>query len=106
MLTEESTDYHQDKTDMFPTNTRLSNSDILDNLDSKLEHLDSEKQSELKKLNLDYKHLFPDVPSRTDKIFHDVDIEMLNPSNSIHIVLIQKSRKFCMMKSNIFWTMT
>ena len=79
MLTEESTDYHQDKTDMFPTNTRLSNSDILDNLDSKLEHLDSEKQSELKKLNLDYKHLFPDVPSRTDKIFHDVDIGDAKP---------------------------
>ena len=79
MLTEESTDYHQDSTDMFPTNTRLSNSDILDNLDSKLEHLESEKQSELKKLILDYKHLFPDVPSRTDKIFHDVDIGDTNP---------------------------
>ena len=79
MLTEESTDYHQDSTDMFPTNTRLSNSDILDNLDSKLEHLDSEKQSELKKLILDYKHLFPDVPSRTDKIFHDVDIGDAKP---------------------------
>ena len=44
-----------------------------------MEHLDSEKQSELKKLILDYKHLFPDVPSCTDKIFHDVDIGDAKP---------------------------
>ena len=28
----------------------------------------------LKQLILEYEHLFPDIPSRTDKIYHDVDI--------------------------------
>ena len=51
---------------------RLQNSDILCNLDSKLEHLEDFKKQELKELVYEYKHLFPDVPTRTNKIFHDV----------------------------------
>ena len=53
---------------------RLNNSDILNNLDSKLGHLNPEERDQLAQLIVDYKHLFPDVPSKTDKIFHDVDI--------------------------------
>ena len=53
---------------------RLNNSDILNNLDSKLGHLNPEEPDQLAQLIVDYKHLFPDVPSKTDKIFHDVDI--------------------------------
>ena len=52
---------------------RLNNSDILNNLDSKLGHINPEERDQLAQLIVDYKH-FPDVPSKTDKIFHDVDI--------------------------------
>ena len=42
--------------------------------DQKLSHLDPDKKHELKQLILAYEHLFPDIPSRADKIYHDVDI--------------------------------
>ena len=57
-----------------PSSSKLQNSDILKDLDQKLSHLDSDKRNELKQLILEYEHLFPDIPSRTDKIYHDVDI--------------------------------
>ena len=53
---------------------RLNNSDILNYLDSKLDHLKPEERDKSAQLIVDYKHLFPDVPSKTDKMFHDVDI--------------------------------
>ncbi len=55
--------------------TKLSNSDVLNNLDEKLKHLEPSKRDDLKKVIGDYKHLFPDVPSRTGMIHHDVEIE-------------------------------
>ena len=57
-----------------PLSTKLQNSDILTNLDQKLSHLDSDKRLELKQLILKYEHLFPDIPSRTDIIYHNVGI--------------------------------
>ena len=30
-------------------------------------------------LILEYEHLIPDIPTRTDQIFHDVDIEGSKP---------------------------
>ena len=72
------TDDFQDTTDSS-TGGRLNNSDILKNLDSKLQHLSGEERQKMKNLILEYKHLFPDVPSRTDKIFHDVDIGEAKP---------------------------
>ena len=62
-----------DKTD--PTGSKLQNSDILKDLDKKLAHLDQTQRNELKMLILEYEHLFPDIPTRTDQIYHDVDIE-------------------------------
>ena len=58
---------------------KLKNSSILDNLDQKLNHLDSEKKDEVAKLILEYRHLFPDVPGRTDVLFHDVDVGEAKP---------------------------
>jgi hypothetical protein len=54
---------------------KLSNSDVLKNLDEKLKHLEPSEPEDLKKIIGDYKHLFPDVPSRTGMIYHDVEIE-------------------------------
>ena len=61
--------------------TKLSNSDVLNNLDEKLKHLEPLKRKDLKKVIGDYMHLFPDVPSRTEMIYHDVEIE--NTANPI-----------------------
>ena len=48
-------------------------------LDSKLQHLEDSKRQELKELIYEYKHLFPDVPTRTNKFFHDVDVGDTKP---------------------------
>ena len=71
------------KTD--PTCPKLQNSDILKDLDKKLSHLDQTQRDELKMLILEYEHLFPDIPTRTDQIYHDVDIEGSKPIKNIHI---------------------
>ena len=65
------------KTD--PTCSKLQNSDILKDLDKKLSHLDQTQRDELKVLILEYEHLFPDIPTRTGRIYHDVDIEDSKP---------------------------
>lgn len=60
---------------LSPTNTtKLTNSNVLRNLDSKLSHLEESRRQDLKRLLQEYKELFPDVPSRTDQIYHDVNV--------------------------------
>ena len=54
--------------------TNLRNSEIMKDLDQKLLHLQPEERNELKQLLFKYEHLFPDIPTRTNKIFHDVEI--------------------------------
>ena len=51
-----------------PASSKLKNSDILKDLDQKLSHLSPDKRLELKQLILEYEHLFPDIPFKTDKI--------------------------------------
>ena len=53
---------------------KLQNSDILQDLDSKLSHLQPSQREELKDLIHEFEHLFPDVPTRTNTIYHDVDV--------------------------------
>ena len=57
-----------------PASSKLKNSDILKDLDQKLSHLSSDKRLELKQLILEYEHLFPDIPSKTGKIYHNVEL--------------------------------
>ena len=57
-----------DKSDAGPS--KLENSDILKNFNNKLSYLEPSQQEELKKLIHEYEHLFPDIPTRTDKIYH------------------------------------
>ena len=66
-----------DKSDPGPS--KLENSDILRNLNNKLCHLEPSQQEELKQLIHEYEHLFPDIPTRTDKIYHDVIVEDSKP---------------------------
>ena len=62
-----------------PICSKLQNSDILNDLDKKLAHLDQTQRDDLKMLILEYEHLFPDIPTRTDQIYHDVKIEGSKP---------------------------
>ena len=57
-----------------PTSSKLKNFDILKDLDQKLSHLNSGTRLNLKQLILKYEHLFLDFPSKTDKIYHNVEI--------------------------------
>ena len=66
-----------DKSDPGPS--KLEKSDILRNLNNKLSHLEPSQQEELKQLIHEYEHLFPDIPTRTDKIYHDVIVEDSKP---------------------------
>ena len=66
-----------DKSDPGPS--KLENSDILKILNNKLSHLEPSQQEELKQLIHEYRHLFPDIPTRTDKIYHDVIVEDSKP---------------------------
>ena len=66
-----------DKSDPGPS--KVENSDILRNLYNKLSHLEPSQQEELKQLIHEYEHLFPDIPTRTDKIYHDVIVEDSKP---------------------------
>ena len=66
-----------DKSDPGPS--KLENSDILKNLNNKLSHLEPSQQEELKQLIHEYRHLFLDIPTRTDKIYHDIIVEDSKP---------------------------
>ena len=68
---------------------------MLRNLDSKLSHLTESQHQDLEKLLLELEHLFPDVPTRTDQIYHHIDVGnadsvkqhpcRLNPSNQKYL---------------------
>ena len=53
---------------------KLGNSETLENLDAKFQHLTYEQRGEIKALMREYKDLFPDVPGRVEGVFHDVDV--------------------------------
>ena len=57
----------------YPGPAKLENSDSLKNLDQKLAYFD-QSRFELKQQIHEYEHLFPDIPTRSDKIYHDVVI--------------------------------
>ena len=53
---------------------KLQNSQILNDLDTKLSHLPSVQRKELAEVITQYREVFPDVPSKTNLIEHDVDL--------------------------------
>ena len=63
----------------LPGTAKLLNSDILQDLDSKLSHLLPSQLQDLEHLLQEFEHFFPDVPTRTDKIYHDVDVGDATP---------------------------
>ena len=53
---------------------RLNNSEILSDLETKLNHVLPDKRIPLIELLLKYKSVFPDVPNRTNVLMHDLDV--------------------------------
>ena len=53
---------------------KLQNSQILNDLGTKLFHLPSVQRKELAEVITQYREVFPDVPSKTNLIEHDVDV--------------------------------
>jgi len=59
---------------------KLKNSDILKKFQTeKLSHLDQTKEEEMMQLVFQFVKLFPDTPSRTDQVLHDVDVGAATP---------------------------
>ena len=58
---------------------RLNNSQLISNLKPKLAHLSHSQAAEVETLIHNNLSLFPDVPSRTDVICHDVDVGAAEP---------------------------
>jgi len=58
---------------------KLTNSEVLQNLQKKVSHLKVNEQEDIKKLLFEFQHLFPDVPSRTTCMYHDVDVGSAPP---------------------------
>lgn len=74
--------------------TRLTNPDVSRNLDSKLSHLSQSQGQDLEKLLLAFEHLFPDVPTRTDQIYHDTDLGNADPTKQHPYRLNQSKQKY------------
>ena len=58
---------------------KLQNSQILNDLGTKLSHLPLVQRKELAEVITQYREVFPDVPSKTNLIEHDVDVRESTP---------------------------
>ena len=58
---------------------KLSNSEILKNLDTKLSHLTATEKVEIEQLLKEFQQVFGDVPKRSTCIYHDVDMGEASP---------------------------
>lgn len=58
---------------------RLNNSAVLSTLSNELDHLPVKEASKLKCLILEYAQLFPDTPTQTRVMCHDIDVGDANP---------------------------
>ena len=77
-----------------PASSKLQNSDILKDLDQKLSHLDSVERKELKPLIDEYEHFFSDISIRTDKIYHDVNVQDSQPVKQHSYRMNQTKQKY------------
>ena len=88
-----------------PALSKLQNSNILKDLDQKLTHLDPVQRKELKQLIYQYEHFFPDIPTRTDKFYHDVNVEDSQPVKQHPYRMNPTKQNILRRKFSICWTM-
>ena len=78
----------EDLEDPISTHTgsgiKLQNSNVLSNLTDILKHLTADQQNDIAHLIWCFKDLFPDVPSRTNVLSHDVDVGNAAPIKQHH----------------------
>ena len=93
--------------DMVGDAPMLTNSEAFQNIQKKLSHLTPGEQADIRKLLLEFRHLFPDVPSCTNCIYHDVDLGNAAPCkqhpyrvNPIKLQYLQKEIDY-ILKNNI-----
>lgn len=68
-----------EESNLMDSGVRLSNSEVLDDISTMLNHLTENQQREVCALIEDNAVLFPDVPSKTSCFFHDVDVGDTRP---------------------------
>ena len=85
--------------------SKLQNSDILKHLNQNLSHLDPVQKKELEQLIHEYEHLFPDILTRTDKIYHDVNVEDSQPVKQHQYRINPTKQNILWRKFSICWTM-
>ena len=61
------------------TPVKLDNSQVLKDINVKVSHLSKTEQQDMKEILSEYNHLFPDIPTRTNQLHHDVDIGNAQP---------------------------
>jgi len=76
---EENGHVEEQGTESFDVSMKLNNSLVLANLSKKLKHLSEIESAELEGLILEHSDIFPDVPSRTTIMDHDVDVGNAEP---------------------------
>ena len=74
ITTSEQSETQQGSNKTLSLSCKLSNSEVLERLDEKLDHLDDMQRDSMKALLLKYTDVFPDVPRRTSIMKHDVDV--------------------------------
>ena len=78
--TDKTVDNFKENADLLGT-ARLKSSCVLQDLNSKLSHISQSQRRDLEDLLLEFEHSFPDIPNRTDKIYHHVDVGDATPVN-------------------------
>ena len=56
------------------TPVKLDNSQVLKDIGVKVSHLSKTEQQDVKEILSEFNHLFPDIPTRTNQIYHDVNV--------------------------------
>ena len=69
---------------LYSTRMTLNNSELLINLRSKLNRLSRNEAAALKCLILKYTQLFPDTPTQTNVMYHDVDVGDVKPAYRVN----------------------
>jgi hypothetical protein len=88
--------------DLDTADVKLRNSEILTKLDQEFAHLPADEQVELKQFIGDYPTLFPDVPSVTNTLIQDVDVQGASPIKKPAYRMNPQKREY--LRKEIQWT--
>jgi len=76
---------------------KLSNSEILNNLDKKLKHLSPPQKTKIESLLQEFKAIFPDTPGITTAVVHDMDVGEAVPIKQ-HPYRVNPAKRDCISK--------